>query len=144
MIRPLPAPEFLSLVHRDDLGILLGRWTRSINLTESRRGYASILEAAQSQQARFWLLDIRRRPRVDNDNVTWLLTDYYPRLPQLLGGTVYLAYLLAPELKRELEGGGLMPEDEQYRNQPFQMGKFTSEQEAVAWLQTRQQAEKPG
>lgn len=142
MIVPLAAPDFLELQYRADLRVLLGRWTRPIALEESRQGYARMLEAARKYEARFWLLDIRRRPHVDNANVEWLLTSYYPQLPAALGGTVYLAYLLAPELRRELTDGGLVPSDEEYQGRPFQMGKFIVEQEATAWLRARQEAEK--
>ncbi|UOQ75978.1 hypothetical protein MUN84_15305 [Hymenobacter sp. 5516J-16] len=142
MITPLPSPDFLELHYRDDLLILLGRWTRPITLEESRRGYTRMLEAARQHHARFWLLDIRRRPRVDSANVEWLVGSYYPELPLALGGTVYLAYLLAPDLKRELAASGLVPADEAYEGQSFQMGKFTAEQEATAWLQAKQVAEK--
>jgi hypothetical protein len=141
MLAPLSTPDFLDLQYRSDLQVLLGRWTRAITLEESRQGYARILEAAQQVKTRFWLLDIRRRPRVDNDNVKWLVEDYYPQLPLLLNGTVYLAYLMAPELSKELAQSGLVPPDEAYIDLPFQMGKFITEQDALLWLGRHRQQE---
>lgn len=88
--------DFVELTLREDLGTLLGRWLRQVSTDEVRQGYEATLRVASSQRVRYWLLDLRRRGTIGEDSTQWVLTTFLPRLTPLLGGRVYLAFLMSP------------------------------------------------
>ncbi|OON70568.1 hypothetical protein [Hymenobacter sp. CRA2] len=89
-------PEFLDLSFRDDLGLLFGRWLRGTDDAEVRQGYEAALSVAVTRQARYWLLDMRRRGPASNTAMRWVIDAFLPRLVGCLHARIYLAYLLSP------------------------------------------------
>lgn len=138
MLLPIaPALDFFDCGFRPDLGVLVGRWLRPISTEESKQGYAHFLVVARQHGCRLWLMDVRRRPRMDNATLTWLFSDYFPAAARDLGGPIYLSTLLAPGLLQELVGHVALPSADAGPAQPCHLGRFITEHEALAWLYQR-------
>ncbi|WP_125917178.1 hypothetical protein [Hymenobacter coccineus] len=82
---PYPSAYFLEISYQPYNDILVGRWLRPVTEAEARQGYDDLLAAAQPHQARYWLLDIRRRHRSAPATLAWLLGTYYNQLVRTLG-----------------------------------------------------------
>lgn len=129
--------DFLDLTHRPDLGIIAARWLRPTTSGELRAGYQLLLRHANTCSAcNCWLIDARRRVRVDSGDVHWLTEHFYPTLRQHLGHHVFLAFLVAPYQLDDVQ-------DDTLPSMPYTHGdycsvhQFTDEGEAVRWLCSR-------
>ncbi|MBC8081875.1 MAG: hypothetical protein H7Z21_01580 [Hymenobacter sp.] len=135
---------FLTITYNCETQMLVGRWLRPVTLPEARRGYDELLTVARQQQAHYWLLDIRRRNRSAPETLHWLLTTYYETLVAELGAPVCMVYFMSPDLRKDFEVDGTVPEPDSYAGKSFRMNQCTTEAEAVAWLlQEREQETHP-
>ncbi len=125
---------FLDIIYQSHNDILLGRWLRPVTEEEARLGYDELLAAAKLHQARYWLLDIRRRHRSAPATLAWLLGNYYDQLVRALGPPVCVVYFMAPGLREEFMQDGVVPEPASYAGSPFRLNQVITETEAVAWL----------
>ncbi|MBX0292837.1 hypothetical protein K3G63_20505 [Hymenobacter sp. HSC-4F20] len=129
------APDFVSLQHRDELGILVIRWQRPVSAAELQQSYAAALAAARPTRTRYWLVDLRSRGPASEDDTHWVLTQFVPTLATRLRGPVYLAFLVP--------AGQLTPE-EQEAGAPMVLTDtahvrlFATEASALYWLSRRQ------
>lgn len=129
--------DFLQLTHRPDLGIVTARWTRPASSQELRHGYQQLLSYAVScDTCRRWLIDSRRRTQVDANDVHWLTTEFYPTLRRQLGDHVYVAFLIAPYQKEDVQDDSL-PALPYTHGDYCSLNEFTDEGEAVRWLCAR-------
>jgi hypothetical protein len=133
--------DFLSISYNCDTHILVGRWLRQVTTAEARQGYDELLTVAKQQQARYWLLDIRRRSRSSSETLTWLLNTYYAVLVAELGPPVCMVYFMSPDLRKDFEVDGTVPEPATYAGKPFRMNQCTTEAESMEWLLQEQQKE---
>ncbi len=130
----LPAPDFLHLTHRPDLDLLVARWQRQTTTEEMQRGYEALLAGAVDQQCRRWLVDARRRDHANQQGTPWMVGTFFPLITSQLGGSVRLAYLLAPTHLRELEADTTVPALTYFDNRPYRVLRFANEQPAMQWL----------
>ncbi|WP_019948191.1 hypothetical protein [Hymenobacter aerophilus] len=129
--------DFLDLTHRPDLGIIAARWLRPTTSGELRAGYQLLLRHAGSCSAcHCWLIDARRRVRVDAGDVHWLTEQFYPTLRQHLGHHVFLAFLVAPYQLDDVHDDTLPPLPHTHGDY-CSVHQFTDEGEAVRWLCSR-------
>lgn len=137
------ATDQLEIIYHRDFHILIGRFLRPLSEAENEQGYRDLLAAAHlHHEARYWLLDIRRRGRSGPQVLHWLLHDFYPRLVRELGPPVRVVYFLAPNLREEFRTDGTVPEPHTYAATPdFRLNQCLTEAEAIAWLQAEQQQE---
>lgn len=135
-MQPLPAPDYLHLVHRPDLDVLVARWQRQTTAEEMRLGYAALLAGAVEQQCRRWLVDARRRDHANQQGVPWMTDTFFPQMTARLGGAVRLAYLFAPAHLRELETDATVPPLSYFDGRPYRVQRFADEQPAMQWLAT--------
>ena len=133
--------DFLTISHNRDTQVLVGRWLRPVTLAEARQGYNELLAVAKRQQARYWLLDIRRRSRSAPEILSWLLNTYYDMLVAELGSPVCMVYFMSPDLRKDFEVDGTVPEPATYAGKPFRMNQCTTEAESMEWLLQEQQKE---
>ena len=132
--------DFLDLVYRPDLDIVVGRWMRQATLAELQQGYQAILEMATSPGCRGWLLDARRRLNTDPNAQRWLINGFMDDAATRLGGRVYLAYLLPPAQLRDTTADGAFPPPQFFAGKPYEAARFMDERQAVEWLQQSQAA----
>ncbi|GAA3996081.1 hypothetical protein GCM10022408_03330 [Hymenobacter fastidiosus] len=138
-------PVYLDLAYRNESTMLVGRWMRSVMPFELHRGYAAVLDLADERQCRYWLLDIRRRSSVDAADVHWMLEEFYPQLQPRLGGTTYLAFLMAPHQLAGVLANAAIPPLSITDGRPYRIERFTEEHSAVAWLgECQRQDSTPG
>ncbi|SHI30075.1 hypothetical protein SAMN02745146_0437 [Hymenobacter daecheongensis DSM 21074] len=134
----LPVADFMELTFRPDAGTLLGRWHRPVSEPEVQQGYEATLAAATAHRSRYWLLDLRRRGPISEDSTHWVLEAFLPRLASLLGGRVYVAFLMSP---------GHLSAVDQENGAPLvasaacHVRLFTDEGNATEWLLRRQRHE---
>jgi hypothetical protein len=135
---PFSAPDSVELLYRPELQILMARWLRPVAAPELVHGYEATLLKAKQHRARYWLLDVRGRGPASEDDTEWVLTEFFPRLHQQLGGRVYVCFLLAASQlsAAEQEDGAPLVSNEQYH-----VRLFTAETPAMAWLSRRQDYE---
>ncbi|KUG09950.1 hypothetical protein [Solirubrum puertoriconensis] len=133
-MRTLPSPEFLQLVYRPELGVLVGRWLQPLTTEELQAGYHLMLEAAAELQCRFWLVDGRRRTHAHSSDSRWMMETFFPQLATRLGGQTYLGYLFTPAHLNDLETDTNLPSLNYFDNRPYQVRRFIEEQVAMQWL----------
>lgn len=128
----------LDLALRPDLNILVGRWGYQPEPSALAAAYEHLTTAAQDNDCRFWLQDIRRRTLNDPATTQWLLTEYFPGMAQRLGGRLYVAYLVGPALHHHiLAEPGFQPATA-YADRPFTIDFFGDEGLATQWLAAQQ------
>ena len=138
MNTPSASSEYLHIVYRADLEVLVGRWMRQISTADLRAGYQDLLEAAAHYGCRQWLIDGRRRNRSHADDAQWMMDEYFPQLAAQLGNGVSLAYLFTPTHLLELEADTLLPPLSYFEERPYQVQRFIEEQMAMRWLALEQ------
>ncbi|RAK67970.1 hypothetical protein [Hymenobacter edaphi] len=134
----LPSPEFLQIVYRVELNVLVGRWMQPVTADELRGGYLALLEAASTRQCRWWLVDGRRRLHSHKADSRWMMDEFFPQLAPRLGGKVYLAYLFTPTHLEELQADASVPKLTYFDDRPYQVQRFIEEQAAMRWLAQQQ------
>ncbi len=131
----LPSTEYLHLVYRPDLLLLVGRWMRETTPQEMQHGYDLMLNGAESQMCRYWLVDARRRDHATNGrNVGWMMETFFPQVAARLGRPVFLAYLFAPVHLSDIEANPAIPPLTYFNNRPYCVERFTEERAALDWL----------
>lgn len=131
-----PSP-LLQLAYRSDLNILVGRWGYQPAPHELPPVYKQVQDLAMDHQCRFWLQDIRRRTLNDPATTRWLLQDFFPTMARLLGGRLYVAYLVGPTLREAIVNRPDYISAEASDDQPFAVSFFGDEGEAMQWLRAR-------
>ncbi|MCB2378871.1 hypothetical protein LGH70_14815 [Hymenobacter sp. BT635] len=126
--------DFVELTLREDLGTLLGRWLRQVSCQEVQQGYEATLRVAEPKRVRYWLLDLRRRGTLTEDSTEWVLSTFLPRLTPLLGGRVYLAFLLSPAHLSSIDQENGAP---LVSNADCHVRLFSDEGLAAEWLARR-------
>ncbi|UOQ54005.1 hypothetical protein [Hymenobacter cellulosivorans] len=136
-----PTSELLTLAHRPDLNIFVGRWGYQPEVEQLPAVYEELRRQGLEAGCRYWLQDIRRRSFNDPAITQWLLTDFFPAIGHQLGGQLCVAYLASPTLKEAIMAGPSFRKPEFYDQQPFVVAFFGDEGEAINWLHERQRRE---
>jgi hypothetical protein len=133
---PLVAsPPYLLINYEGRRRTLLGQWQRSVMPFEMHHGYAALLDVAQEYQCRRWLIDTSKRTSgIAPADVFWMLEVFFPQLAPRLGGTTYLAFLMAPSQLAGVLATPAIPPLPDDANQPYYLQRFTDEVEARRWL----------
>jgi len=133
---PLVAsPPYLLINYEGRRRTLLGQWRRSVMPFEMHQGYAALLDTAEEYQCRHWLVDISKRAAgIAPTDVFWMLEVFFPQLAPRLGGTTYLAFLMAPNQLAGVLATPAIPPLPDDANQPYYLQRFTDETEARRWL----------
>jgi hypothetical protein len=142
MIQNPPLP-LLQLTPRPDLGILVGRWGFQPGPAQLPAAYEELAQAGLREKCCFWLQDIRRRTLNDPQTTQWLLTEFFPDMAAQLGARLYVAYLVGPDLHQQIVTGPAFAPIDSYAGQPFVVGFFGDEGEAISWLTAQQGAAQP-
>lgn len=138
----LPSPEYLDLMYRADLNLLVGRWMRHPCVAEMQHGYNLMLNAAATYGCTRWLVDARRRDHTSPSSIPWMMDVFYPQLASRLEGRVFLAFLLAPVHMQALEADASLVSLAYFDALPYQIGRFLDERAAMSWLDTHCPVEK--
>ncbi|HEX8656304.1 MAG TPA: hypothetical protein VF690_02150 [Hymenobacter sp.] len=135
------ALPLFQLTPRPDLGVLVGRWGYQPDPAQLPAVYAQLAEAGLRDGSRFWLQDIRRRSLNDPSTTQWLLAEYFPNLAAQLGGRLYVAYLVGPDLHQHIVSGPAFAPVASYHDKPFVVAFFGNEGHAFEWLNEQRAAE---
>lgn len=125
----------LSVTHRSDLNILVGRWGYQPEPAELSGAYALLTQEALACGCRLWLQDIRSRTLNDLQTTQWLLQEYFPQMARQLGGRLAVAYLASPTLMELIVNGPSYTQPSAYTIEPYVIAFFGNEGEALAWLE---------
>jgi hypothetical protein len=128
----------LQLTYRSDLDILVGRWGYQPEPHELPPVYERVRNEALQDHSRFWLQDIRRRTLNDPHTTRWLLKTFFPAMAKKLGGRLYVAYLVGPELHQAIISQPDFVPAGAYDSMPYAIDFFRDEGAAIKWLQTQQ------
>jgi hypothetical protein len=134
----LPAPDFLVVVYRPDLRVLIVRWQRQTTTEELYQGYFTLLDLATSLNCSSWFLDVRGRDDSNKQHTQWMIEHFFPLLPQHFSVQVCIAYLFSPSHLVDLETAPEVPTLAYFDDKPYCVGRFIEEAKALAWLQDRQ------
>ncbi|GGG46748.1 hypothetical protein [Hymenobacter glacieicola] len=132
---PPTAADYVEFHRRDELGVLIIRWTRPVSAAELQQSYEAALTLARPASTRYWLADSRGRGPASEDDTHWVLTQFMPRVAAVLHGRVYLAFLVS--------AAQLSPEEQQ-TGSPMVFSDlahvrlFATEEAAIHWLHSRQ------
>ena len=132
-MNPIRVEDFLEITYRADLGVLVARWLRPVDLAELQAGYEHTLKTAQAGAGRRWLIDVRRRFNTHQVGAQWMVNSLLPRLEPALGGRSRLAYLLAPLYLRDATADSAFPPPTYFEGKPFVGERFIEEDAAIAW-----------
>ncbi|RZK60158.1 MAG: hypothetical protein EOO59_07140 [Hymenobacter sp.] len=128
-------PSCFTLTYLPDQDILIGRWLRPVALEELQTHYQELLDAALAHgHCRHWLLDVRRRLINEPAAVRWFGEVFGPRLPQLLGQPVMLAYFAMVDQHVATADPGLGENIRQGAVQGATYCYFDQESTAMHWL----------
>ncbi|HEX8425869.1 hypothetical protein [Hymenobacter sp.] len=131
----LPSSDYLQLVYRPDLMVLVGRWMRQTTPQEMRHGYALLLNGGEAQNCCYWLMDARRRDQAASEqDVSWMMETFFPQVAARLGQPVFIAYLFAPTHLIDIETNPAIPPLTYFDNRPYRIGRFIEERTALEWL----------
>lgn len=131
----LPSSDYLQLVYRPDLLVLVGRWMRQTTTPEMHLGYGLLLDGGESQDCAYWLVDARRRDQAANQqDVAWMMETFFPQVAARLGQPVFIAYLFAPAHLTDIEANPAILPLTYFDNLPYRVGRFIEERLALEWL----------
>lgn len=138
-----PDLPYLHIYCQKDLDVLFCRWRIPVELAQASEGYMAALQFASEQDAHFWLHDLRLRNTYCKKERHWFTHTFVPAVNELMGGSVFIAYLMSP-LQREcllqkkaktnepVKQGG---ENEPVKHSLFlTVHYFTNEHDALEWL----------
>lgn len=135
------ALPLLDVVHRADLGILVGRWGYQPDPAALPAAYEHLMAHAHAANCRYWLQDIRRRASNDPATTAWLLSEYFPAMAVRLGPRLCVAYLISPILHQSIREAPGFADVGAEEGQPFTVALLGDEGAAVAWLHAQQQSQ---
>lgn len=130
--------SFLTVSFQQEMRILFCRWNDKVNLHQFTEGYYASLEVARQHKSGLWLHDIRKRDNSDKLKANWFLTTFLPYLEHTLNKPVLIAYLMSPHQKKLLLADQQTQHEEKVLSRLLKVKYFTSEHDAVLWLQKLQ------
>ncbi|TGE19749.1 hypothetical protein [Hymenobacter elongatus] len=133
-MQPVPTADFLQLIHRPELQMLIARWMRQTTAEEMRAGYQHLLRTALEHNCRLWLVDARRRDHSNKEGTPWMIETFFPQVAQRMGPSVYMAYLFAPAHLRDIEADAAVPTLHFFDDRPYHLQRFLEERTAMEWL----------
>ncbi|UOQ65986.1 hypothetical protein [Hymenobacter volaticus] len=137
MLPAVNSTEYLQLVYRPDLRVLICRWMQQTTPQDLRSGYGLIMDEGANQSCAYWLVDARRREHAANQQDTaWMMEVYFPQVVVRLHQPVFIAYLFAPAHLTDIEANTAIPPLTYFDNRPYQIGRFIEERAALEWLTT--------
>ncbi|MDF7812780.1 hypothetical protein [Hymenobacter sp. YC55] len=135
MLPTAHSSDYLQLVYRPDLRVLICRWMQQTTPQDLRAGYGLIIDEGASQRCAYWLIDARRREHTANQQDTaWILETFFPQVAARLGQPVFIAYLFAPSHLIDIEANSAIPPLTYFDNRPYHIGRFIEERTALEWL----------
>lgn len=131
----LPRPlDFYATAYSAGPALLRGTSLRALNGEEMTEACEVLLAVARQQECACWLLDGRANPGGQPLPVRkWLREEFFPRVRAVLGQPLYVAYLVTPALRRDLDERGF-GRDEELHPLVGRVGWFVEEAQALAWL----------
>ena len=133
----MPFNNYLSFNYREDLEIMILRWLKEVNSEQLRHGYEEALRKAQEFKVRHWLFDLRGRGPVTKEDENWVTNNFFPRAEAQFQEPNYFAYLVSPSHEQHFQVNGKV-ETLNCKTSICRFQIFTSEQDAVNWLQESQ------
>ena len=138
-----PSLPFYALAHQTQPPLLRGVARRALSAEEYTEVCELLLAAARHYGCADWLLDLRANPQPPPLALQhWLRDEYLPRAAQGLGRAVHMAFLVVPEVRHALGRLGY-PARLTLGPGAGQLGWFTDEAPALAWL-AQQRESRPG
>lgn len=135
MLPTAHSSDYLQLVYRPDLRVLICRWMQQTTPQDLRAGYGLIIEEGASQRCAYWLIDARRREHTANQQDTaWIMETFFPQVVARLGQPVFIAYLFAPSHLIDIEANSAIPPLTYFDNHSYHIGRFIEERTALEWL----------
>lgn len=129
--------NYLDIEFKSIPRVLAAHWRRGVMPFELQRGYMAMLNEAVSRRCRFWLIDLSGRASgVSATDLQWILDEFFPLLPLRLRRPVYIAYLMAPHQLAGSLADPNVPSATYYDSRAYRIERFTTEDEALAWLQS--------
>jgi hypothetical protein len=127
--------EFLVTTYREDLDILVCRWSGLQDSKHLRNCYRLIFNKAKDLQYHCWLIDIRGRDKASQEDFDWYFTTFLPEEVAGLQGRNFLAYLVTPSHYNYIQEMETFNKFEKVgRVSSLSTRFFQSEQEAIDWL----------
>jgi hypothetical protein len=138
MLHPIAVP-FYHVVAEADPPVVYGVGQRPLSAEEITHSCELLLATARRHACPYWLLDGRHHRGTPTAALhAWIREEYFPRVRDVLGRPVCVAFLVPPEVQKRLGDKGYVdPLDE--HSPAARMAWFTDEALARAWL-ARQRA----
>ena len=128
-----------TLTYRPDLHVVILRWLQPDTLAESQRSYEAALALAREHGCGNWLLDSRRCGPLDLFETAWLTRDFFPTVvarlnPRPLRLAVFSSLQRWEQMRHDASVAPAV-QAAIAATQPYEVGLFMMEADAVAWLQ---------
>ena len=114
----------------------MGRWLRQPTNEKLCASYYRLLDMAEENGARSWLVDARCRQHATQQAVPWMMQPFLLQLSARVGGTVHIAYLSISVHLYEIEQDVNVPQVTYFDGRPYHVERFAGERAAVSWSQT--------
>jgi hypothetical protein len=127
--------ELLQTNYREDLDIWVCRWSGILNSGHLKKCYNRIFDEASALDYHYWLVDIRSRGKVGQEDFDWYFATFLPEKVAGLQGQYFLAYLVTPSHYSYLQEVRALHKFEEVAGTASLVTRlFQSEQEAIHWL----------
>ena len=127
------------LDYRPDLDILFLRWLGTDTLIQAQASYQAALALALQHCCGRWLLDSRLSGPICLDETAWLTHEFFPAaVAQLAPRTLRLGVFSSLQRMHQLRTDTTVAPAVRAAiaaTQPYEVGLFVLEDDAVAWLQ---------
>ena len=114
----------------------MGRWLRQPINEELYASCYRLLDVAEKNGVRLWLVDARHRQHATQQAVPWIMEQFFPQLSARVGGTVHMAHLFMPVHLYEIEQDANVPQVTYFDGRPYHVERFAGERAAMSWPQT--------
>ncbi|WP_310395011.1 hypothetical protein [Hymenobacter sp.] len=130
-------PHYYSVHYQAQPPLIRGLVLRPLTATEFTEACELLLAQAQEHDCPYWLLDGRADENIRPPALfQWLVEDFLPRVPKVLGRVPCLAFVAQPRFWREFQARNSTPDSPGLFVPGFRTGLFTEEAMALDWLDT--------
>ena len=128
-----------TLNYRPDLDIVVLRWLGTDTLAQAQASYEAALALALQHCCGRWLLDSRRSGPICLDETAWLAHEFFPAaVAQLAPRALRLGVFSSMQRMNQMRTDTAVAPAVRAAiaaTQPYEVGLFMMEADAVAWLQ---------
>jgi len=127
-----------TLQHRPELDAIVVRWSNESSEASMVQVYAELLDKAKLKNCYKWLLDVRRRDKVEESFTNWFYKIFLEEIcAQEVHTTLKISFLVSPTRALVIKELNWQPYLKHYDSHSCYVSAFVNEADAYQWLGIR-------